>query len=90
MQVEPKNMRRNAVANLGRLRVWVGCVDRRIARHLRLRPRFWCRLGYVEVCRPEGCVLGHLTHSLIRMVKPVGTNTLADYLAAARHDRAVS
>jgi GNAT superfamily N-acetyltransferase len=48
---------------------------------------FWRRLGYVEVCRHEDYVLGDLRHSLIVMVKPVGSNTLADYLAAVPRDR---
>lgn len=49
---------------------------------------FWRKCGYVEVCRREGCVLGELTHTLIVMVKPVGTNTLTEYLEAVPRDRA--
>jgi len=48
---------------------------------------FWRKLGYVEACRREGCVLGKLMHTLIVMVKPVGANTLTEYLEAVPSDR---
>lgn len=48
---------------------------------------FWLRNGYVEVRRRENYVIGERTHSLIVMAKPVGTNTIADYLVAVPRDR---
>jgi len=67
----------------------------RRARWLRLgvvaaNPRaeaFWCRQGYREVRRQDNYVLGACTHELIVMIKPMGANTLADYLAAVPRDR---
>jgi RimJ/RimL family protein N-acetyltransferase len=48
---------------------------------------FWLRNGYAEVRRRENYVIGERAHSLIVMVKPVGPNTVADYLAAVPRDR---
>jgi ribosomal protein S18 acetylase RimI-like enzyme len=48
---------------------------------------FWRRHGYVEVRRRENYVIGERAHSLIVMAKPVGANTIADYLAAVPRDR---
>lgn len=49
--------------------------------------RFWQRLGYREVRRRGGVDIGERTHVLIVMMKPVGPNSLADYLAAVPRDR---
>jgi RimJ/RimL family protein N-acetyltransferase len=48
---------------------------------------FWLRNGYVEVRRRDNYVLGECAHSLVVMAKPVGSNTIADYLAAVPRDR---
>lgn len=48
---------------------------------------FWLRHGYAEVRRREDYVLGERTHTLVVMAKPVGANTIADYLAAVPRDR---
>jgi len=49
--------------------------------------RFWQRLGYREVRRRNDVRIGRCSHTLIVMVKPVGSNTLRDYLAAVPRDR---
>jgi GNAT superfamily N-acetyltransferase len=67
----------------------------RSARWLRLgvvaaNPRaeaFWRARGYLEVRRRDGYALGDRTHQLIVMMKPIGSNTVADYLAAVPRDR---
>ena len=43
--------------------------------------------GYTEVCRRDNYVLGECAHELIVMVKPIGSNTVADYLAEVPRDR---
>jgi RimJ/RimL family protein N-acetyltransferase len=48
---------------------------------------FWRARGYLELCRRDGYVLGDRTHQLIVMMKPIGSNTMADYLAAVPRDR---
>jgi hypothetical protein len=48
---------------------------------------FWKRCGYSEVKRVEGFQLGNLTHTLITMVRPLGSNTLAEYLERVPRDR---
>lgn len=48
---------------------------------------FWLRNGYAEVRRRENYVIGDRAHSLIVMVKPLGSNTVADYLALVPRDR---
>jgi len=48
---------------------------------------FWLRHGYAEVRRRDDYVLGERAHTLIVMAKPVGANTIADYLAAVPRDR---
>lgn len=49
--------------------------------------RFWLRQGYVEVCQRRDYVLGDLSHTLRVMVKPLGSNSLDDYLAEVPRDR---
>lgn len=49
--------------------------------------RFWERVGYQEVRRRSGVRIGELTHELIVMMKPIGTNTRAEYLQAVERDR---
>jgi GNAT superfamily N-acetyltransferase len=48
---------------------------------------FWRAQGYSEVRRHHNYVLGACAHELIVMVKPIGPNTLGDYLAAVPRDR---
>jgi GNAT superfamily N-acetyltransferase len=48
---------------------------------------FWRARGYREVCRRSGYVLGQRTHELIVMMKPVGSNSLEEYLVAVPRDR---
>lgn len=48
---------------------------------------FWLRNGYAEVRRREDHVIGGCVHTLIVMVKPIGSNTVADYLAVVPRDR---
>jgi RimJ/RimL family protein N-acetyltransferase len=47
---------------------------------------FWRRVGYQEVRRRDGYVLGDLSHVLITMVKPLPRETLDEYLAAVPRD----
>ena len=47
---------------------------------------FWRAQSYIEVRRRHDYVLGGRTHELTVMVKPVGSNTLADYQAAVPRD----
>ena len=78
-------------------RAWEAWAIRRGARWLRLgvvetnsRARaFWGNLGYVEMCRRSGYLLGERSHVLITMAKPLGDNTLAQCLAAVPRDRVV-
>jgi len=49
--------------------------------------RFWQRLGYEEVRRRSGVRIGELTHQLIVMAKPLGGNSLQQYLEAVVRDR---
>lgn len=49
--------------------------------------RFWERVGYGEVRRRAGVQIGELTHELIVMMKPVGTNSRGEYLQAVERDR---
>jgi len=51
---------------------------------------FWRRVGYVEVKRRDGYVLGDLSHVLITMVKPMPGETLDEYLAAVPRDSGVA
>jgi RimJ/RimL family protein N-acetyltransferase len=46
----------------------------------------WRRVGYVEVKRRDGYVLGDMSHVLITMVKPMPGETLDEYLAAVPRD----
>ena len=48
---------------------------------------FWRARGYLEMRRFEGYVLGDRAHQLIVMMKPIGSNTVADYLDAVPRDR---
>lgn len=65
------------------------------ARWLRLRVveinqrarRFWRSMGYVELVREEGFELGTLRHTLITMVKGLGSERLDDYLRLVPRDR---
>ena len=49
--------------------------------------RFWERLGFVEVRRREGEVMGQLTNTLRVMVKPLSGDSFDDYLATMPRDR---
>jgi len=49
--------------------------------------RFWQRLGYGEVRRRADVRISDLTHELIVMMKPVGNNSLQQYLEAVARDR---
>jgi len=51
---------------------------------------FWRRVGYLEVKRRDGYVLGDLSHVLITMVKPMPGETLDEYLAAVPRDSGVA
>lgn len=47
---------------------------------------FWRRLGYLEVKRRDGYVLGDRSHVLITMAKPMPGETLQEYLVAVPRD----
>lgn len=49
--------------------------------------RFWERMGFVDVRRRDGVVLGRLTHTLRVFGKPLGGWTVPDYLALVARDR---
>ncbi len=49
---------------------------------------FWRRVGYVEVRREGEYVMGHRTHVMITMIKPLGAENLSNYLDAIPRDRA--
>ena len=49
--------------------------------------RFWERMGFVEVRRREGEVMGRLTNTLRVMAKPLAGDSLDDYLALVPRDR---
>lgn len=49
--------------------------------------RFWERIGFVEVRRREGEVMGRLTSTLRVMAKPLAGDSLGDYLALVPRDR---
>jgi GNAT superfamily N-acetyltransferase len=48
---------------------------------------FWRAHRYIEVRRQFEYQLGERTHELIVMMKPIGSNSLAEYLAAVPRDR---
>ena len=49
--------------------------------------RFWERQGYVQTRVREGVELGRRTHTLRVMCKPLGANTVDDYLRRVARDR---
>jgi GNAT superfamily N-acetyltransferase len=49
--------------------------------------RFWEKVGYQEVRRREGVMLGDLTHTIRVFVKPLGTSDLDEYLQRVARDR---
>lgn len=49
--------------------------------------RFWERQGYVDVRRREGLVMGQRVNAIRVMVKSLGDEGLADYLARVARDR---
>ncbi len=54
------------------------------ARHGNARAaRFWEPMGFVEVRRREGEIMGRLTNTLRAMIKPLAGDSLDDYLALA-------
>lgn len=48
---------------------------------------FWRRSGYAQVRTRDNYALGDLRHTLLVMAKPLGANTLADYLERVARDR---
>lgn len=49
--------------------------------------RFWPKMGYQDVRRRVGVQTGLKTSTVIVFVKPLGQNTLADYLGLMARDR---
>ena len=49
--------------------------------------RFWERQGYVQVRLREGVQMGQRTNTLRVMVKPLGGNTVQEYLQRVARDR---
>jgi hypothetical protein len=49
--------------------------------------RFWERQGYVQTRLREGVVMGQRTNTLRVMVKPLGENTVQEYLQRVARDR---
>jgi RimJ/RimL family protein N-acetyltransferase len=49
--------------------------------------RFWERMGYVEARRREGVRAGHRVNTVRIMLKPLGSESLPDYLARVPRDQ---
>ena len=49
--------------------------------------RFWCKVGYTDVRRRTGVVMGQRVNSLRIMVKPLAGGEVSEYLALVARDR---